>query len=169
MNTNISKWIEFGLFGPQITYYKTGYFRPNAQLVISLLFAKLYTTFAWCHAEVNEEKVYGFYFESDPSRFLFIWGGYHKNIIMPWSRVVIDREFIAEINLNEYTYKLTRLTSSPKCFKRLKRFNKKSYEINVKLNKPRNGYSQLSFITNTMIGIQEQINVQLAATDKNPY
>lgn len=165
----MTKWIEFGLFGPQITYYKNGYFRPKAQVVISLIILKLYITLRWKHVEVGNEKVYGFYFTNDPARLMLIWGNYHKNLVMPWSRVVTHREFIAEINLNEYTYKITKLTSSPKCFKRLKRFNKKSYEINVKLNKPRNGYLQLSFITDTMIGIQEQINVQLAAIDKNIY
>lgn len=166
----MTKCIEFGLFGPQITYYKNGYFRPKAQVVISLIILKLYITLRWKHAEVGNEKVYGFYFTNDPARLMLIWGNYHKNLVMPWERVVLSRERNGGIQRgSHYNYYITVLNTVPKIFKRLKWFTKEVYEISLEFDKPICGYSNLKFNTESLIAIQYQIELQILAISATKF
>lgn len=96
-----NKWIElyFGLFGPCLTYHTSGYDDDNARLVISLIFCQIYFTLPWKHHSRHESihdlyATYGFYSASEPARMIFIWGAKHKMMLMPWSKVIVERELL---------------------------------------------------------------------------
>lgn len=96
-----NKWIEvyFGLFGPCLTYHTSGYDDDNARLVISLIFCQIYLSLPWKH-HVRHENIhdlyatYGFYSASEPDRLLFVWGLKYKMLLMPWSKVVVERSLL---------------------------------------------------------------------------
>ena len=86
-----SEWINFGLFGPGLTYHTNKY--DNNRLVISLIFCKLFINLGLNYHTNKYESysVYGFYFDSDPDRLVWMWGCYHRVFRMPWAPVIVGR------------------------------------------------------------------------------
>ena len=144
---------------------------------------------------------FGFYFTNEPVDLLrIIKGDVYITYTMPWVRVVIDRYYINKYdNVSiEYTkvqqllkpdknyelvypektifncetvkgpvkYSITKLDSYPLIFSKLKLFLKSKYLIEAKYNE-----LQFTFLTDKIICIPEQIELQLLArdTNKNPY
>ena len=87
----VSDFIEFGLFGPGLTYHTNKH--DKHRLVISLIFCKIYIGLPFdCHRnDIENYSVYGFYFDDDPDKLTLCWKNYRKVITMPWVDVVLQR------------------------------------------------------------------------------
>lgn len=189
-------WVDFGLFGPGLTYHTNKY--DNNRLVISLIFCKLFINLGLnCHYNKYESySVYGFYFDSDPSKLTIRWGNYCKVVFMPWTyktveRYVLDNEdhihdgpfyndedlkLTVEDNPNEvfttnfsypiHSYYKVLLVERPRVFRRLDWFDKQVYRIYVQFAKDYYGVREFSFDTEHNICVERQIEVQILMLNK---
>lgn len=199
-----NKFIEFGFFGPGVTYHTNKY--DKQRIVISLIFCKIYITLPFkSHCNKFETySVYGFYFDNDPDKLIICWKNYRKVITMPWVNIIIQRYLldktgyghgdgnltiddckkIVDNNTENFYrqsndkymptvyYYVMQLYSKPKVFKKCKFVKyKESYEIVIVFDKSYYGYNSITFNTNTIVAVDEQILVQLLAIqmldDKN--
>ena len=83
----------FGLFAPCLIFYKNGYGNYN-RITISLIFFKFYLILNSSKQDDLDTSMYGFYFKSDPTAFVFIWNGYSKSWLMPWTKVLVKRQLL---------------------------------------------------------------------------
>lgn len=99
-----NKWIDFGWFGPCLTFNKNNDPEEPNRLVISLFICKLYITIPKLQKSYKKPvgidyKVYGLDSGSDPDRLVWMWGDYHRVIRMPWTNVIVNREICDNENL----------------------------------------------------------------------
>lgn len=85
--------IHFGLFAPCLIIYKNGYSHDN-RLTLSLILFKIYLTLNKYKKDTDKVTMYGFYFKSDPTAFVFIWNDYSKSWLMPWTNVLVKRQLL---------------------------------------------------------------------------
>lgn len=85
--------IHFGLFAPCLIIYKNGYSHDN-RLTLSLILFKIYLTLNKHKKATDKVTMYGFYFKSDPSSFIFVWNDYSKSWLMPWTKVLVKRQLL---------------------------------------------------------------------------
>lgn len=91
-----NKWIDFGWFGPCLTFNTNNASEEPNRLVISLFICKLYITIPKIKKTYKKPvcidyKVYGLDSGSDPDRLVWMWGDYHRVIRMPWAPVIVSR------------------------------------------------------------------------------
>jgi hypothetical protein len=89
-------WIDFGWFGPCLTFNKNNDPEEPNRLVISLFICKLYITIPKLQKSYKklvciDYKVYGLDSGSDPDRLVWMWGDYHRVFRMPWTPVIVSR------------------------------------------------------------------------------
>ena len=91
-----NKWIDFGWFGPCLTFNTNNDPEEPNRLVVSLFICKLYITIpkrkkTYKKPVPVEYKVYGLDSGSDPDRLVWMWGDYHRVVRMPWTPVIVSR------------------------------------------------------------------------------
>lgn len=99
-----NKWIDFGWFGPCLTFNTNNDPEEPNRLVISLFICKLYITIPKLQKSYKKPvgidyKVYGLDSGSDPDRLVWMWGDYHRVIRMPWTKVIVSRDLCDNENL----------------------------------------------------------------------
>ena len=92
LNTKLCE-LYFGLFAPCIMFYKNGYNNTN-RLEISLILFKIYLSLNSTERDDYDVSMYGFYFKSNPSTFIYIWNGHSKSFLMPWVNVLVKRQLL---------------------------------------------------------------------------
>lgn len=91
-----NKWIDFGWFGPCLTFNTNNDPEEPNRLVVSLFICKLYITIPKIKKIYKkpipvEYKVYGLDSGSDPDRLVWMWNNYHRVFRMPWTSVIVSR------------------------------------------------------------------------------
>ena len=99
-----NEWIDFGWFGPCLTFNKNNDPEEPNRLVISLFICKLYISIPKLQKLYKKPvcidyKVYGLDSGSDPDRLVWMWGDYHRVFRMPWTKVIVSRDLYDNENL----------------------------------------------------------------------
>lgn len=97
LNTKLCE-LYFGLFAPCIMFYKNGYNNTN-RLEFSLILFKIYLSLNSTERYDSDISMYGFYFKSNPSTFIYIWNGHSKYFLMPWVNVLVKRQLLTSNNI----------------------------------------------------------------------
>lgn len=89
-------WVDFGWFGPCLTFNTNNDPEEPNRLVVSLFICKLYITIpkrknTYKKPVPVEYKVYGLDSGSDPDRLVWLWNNYHRVFRMPWTPVIVSR------------------------------------------------------------------------------
>ena len=183
--------IFFGLFGPHLAYHTNTYDNENDTFVISLIFIKLFIVLPWKHKKINrfgfftDSNEIVFMWKNNYKIYYMPW----KKIIKKRELLGLictkhdckklnlytyddmykyvkenNVSFMDYGNYNDITYSYwrTKIELCPRIFKYLNIFNKQSYEVYVKFEKQFKNYSGLSFNTNDLNNIEEQINYQIS-------
>ena len=190
LTDSIKKWvdIEFGLFGPALSYHTSGLKEDNARFVLSLLLFTLYFTLPFRHKteSTNKYSIYGVYSDTEPDRLVFQWGKRAWKWIMPWAwvrtgRVLLDNndqpmteplfDFIRQDCLygHEFMYHVTKFTYKPYGLKFTNWFSKEMYEVNVTFKMDINGYTGVTFSIPENICVLEHIGVHISKILDKPF